>query len=313
MTESEFQEFLITVGYRYNKKSQSAFNSFEGFHTIIEFRTSENRYAIRLSAMTEDQDSLDAKIKEFASENKDFVSRAFYKKHMINISIKMSVDSEIDRERLKKAASFMMGLCKSDLITPVCIVCSRNRKTGLYVVGQELMPICERCIVRKRRQYEHRRDMFDKKTQNMPAGILGAVFGAALGASVYVLIYQIFSFWGIPAGLIAACCFGGFVVTGERATKLSAVVCGAISFLFFLAAEYMALVAGMSILIEHEGGGIAVTEAMEMTNISLTDISYLKAILLEIAVGSAVMIAVGVVYFLKRMLTRPLKISKNIL
>ena len=75
----------------------------------------------------------------------------------------------------------------------------------------------------------------------------------------------------------------------------------------------MALVAGMSILIEHEGGGIAVTEAMEMTNISLTDISYLKAILLEIAVGSAVMIAVGVVYFLKRMLTRPLKISKNIL
>ena len=75
----------------------------------------------------------------------------------------------------------------------------------------------------------------------------------------------------------------------------------------------MALAAGMSILIEHEGGGIAVTEAMEMTNISLTDISYLKAILLEIAVGSAVMIAVGVVYFLKRMLTRPLKISKNIL
>ena len=313
MTESEFQEFLITVGYRYNKKSRSAFNTYDGFHTIIEFRTDENRYAIRLSAMTEDQNTVTTMLKEFASENKDFVTRASYKKHTVSLAVRMSVDSEVDRERLKKAASFMMELCKSEKLTPVCMVCSRNKKTGLYVVGQELTAICDRCIVRKRRQYEYRRDMFDKKTQNMPAGMIGAFFGAALGASLYVLIYQIFSFWGIPAGLIAAFCFGGFVVTGERATKLSAVICGAVSFLFFLVAEYSALVLGMSILIESEDGGIAVTEAMEMTNVSLMDISYLNSILIEIAIGAAAMIIVGIVYFLKRVFTRPLKISKNIL
>ena len=313
MTESEFQEFMITVGYRYNEKTKSAFNSFEGFKTIIEFSQKDNKYFLRVKAGTDDLKTLSRKLKNYAAAHKNHVTKAKYSDRYIKISIRMTIDSDIDKNELKQLVHFMTEMFKSGMIKPLCAVCSRERKTGLYVVGQELMPICERCIVRKRRQYEHRRDMFDKKTQNMPAGILGAVFGAALGASVYVLIYQIFSFWGIPAGLIAACCFGGFVVTGERATKLSAVVCGAISFLFFLAAEYMALAAGMSILIEHEGGGIAVTEAMEMTNISLTDISYLKAILLEIAVGSAVMIAVGVVYFLKRMLTRPLKISKNIL
>jgi len=313
LTESEFQEFLITVGYRYNKKSKSAFNSYEGFHTIIEFRTSENRYAVSLSAQVENQDDLSERLKEFLVSNKDFVTRAAYKNRMIRISVKMTVDSETDRERLKKVTSFMMELCKSETLTPMCRVCSRNRKTGLYVVGTELMPICDRCIIRKRKQYEHRRDMFEKKKQNMPAGIFGAIFGAALGASMYVLIYQLFSFWGIPAGFIAAFSFCGFVVTGERATRLSAVICGFISFIFFLAAEYVALVAGMSILIEREGGGIAVTEAMEMTNISFTDMSYLNTIIFELIVGTVVMILIGIVYFLKRSYTRPLKISKNVL
>ena len=44
MTESEFQEFMITVGYRYNEKTKSAFNSFEGFKTIIEFSQKDNKY-----------------------------------------------------------------------------------------------------------------------------------------------------------------------------------------------------------------------------------------------------------------------------
>ena len=69
----------------------------------------------------------------------------------------------------------------------------------------------------------------------------------------------------------------------------------------------------MSILIEREGGGIAVTEAMEMTNISFTDMSYLNTIIFELIVGTVVMILIGIVYFLKRSYTRPLKISKNVL
>lgn len=313
MTESEFQEFLITIGYRYNKKSKSAFNSFEGFHTIIGFSEKENRYSLSLSAAANDTSGLMTRLNDFAAENKSYITKAVYKDKRIRLTIKMTIDSDIDKEHLKEVAKFMMELCKSEILTPVCRVCARNRKTGLYVVGRELMPICDNCIVRKRRQYEKRRDMFIKKKQNMPAGIFGAVFGAMLGASLYVLLYQWNACFGIFGGIIAPLAFGGFVVTGKRATKLSAVICEVISFITFVFAEYLALIASMSILIENEGGGIAVTEAIEVTNESLSDESYLYTILLEIAVGTAIMVIIGVAYFLKRKYTRPLRISKNIL
>ena len=130
------------------------------------------------------------------------------------------------------------------------------------------MPVCDNCINRKRRQYERQRDAFEKKKQNMLAEIFGALFGAALGASIYVMLYQFTPLFGIWGGIIAPLSFLGFLVTGNRATRLSAVICEIISVITMIAAEYTALIAGVSILIEHEGGGIAVTEAIEVTNAS---------------------------------------------
>ena len=313
MTEGEFQEFLITVGYRYNAKSKSGFNTFEGFHTIVQFLTDENRYSFILGAATDDLQELNERLRTFSSENKRFVTKAKYKDKRIRINIKMTVDSEIDKESLKEAARFFTELCKSGVIRPVCSVCSRNRKTGVYIVGTELMPICEKCIVRKRKQYERRRDMFEKKKQNMPAGIAGALFGAALGRSVYILLYQFAQFYGIWAGIIVTCVFAGYVVAGKRATKLSAIICEVIAFLAFMFAEYCALVANMAILIERNGGGIVVTEAIESINSSFFTFSILNDVILEIIIGTAVMAVIGIIYFVKRMTTRPLKISKNLL
>lgn len=313
MTESEFREFLITIGYRYNGKSKTAFNSYEGFHTMIEFSDNEKRYLLSLNSVVNDIGELSGRLKVFEAENKSFITKAVYKNKKIVLSVRMTVDSEIDRENLKSVAKFIMELCKSDLLTPICGVCSRNRKTGLYVVGRSLTPICDMCIVRKRRQYAKRRDMFEKKKQNMPAGIAGAIFGALFGASIYILLYQFISLYGIFGGGIVLLCFAGFVVTGKRATKLSAVICEIISFLVFIAAEYAALIAGTAILIENEGGGIAVTEAIQITNASFADGGYLFSILIELAVGTATMIIIGIIYFLKRKYTRPLTISKNIL
>lgn len=315
MTESEYQEFLITIGYRYNKKSKSAFNSYEGFHTIIEFNEGESRYGLTLSAYPDNIENLKNKLNSFASENKDHITKAQYisKNKLIRINIKMTIDSEIDREHLKNTAKFIMDLCKSDTLIPLCRVCQRNRKTGLYVIGSVLTPVCENCIVRKRRQYEHRRDMFEKKKQNMAAGIFGAVFGAALGSSIYILLYQLNPFYGIWGGIIAPLSFGGFVLTGKRATRLSAVFCELISIFAFIAAQYVALITANSIMIENDGGGIAVREAVSLTNMTLTEHSYLNSIILELIVGISIMIITGIAYFLKRSLTRPLKISKNVL
>ncbi len=313
MTESEFQEFLITVGYRYNKKSKTAFNSFEGFHTLISFRESEKRYVVTLSAGVKDMSALLGKLRSFAADGKDYVIKSAYNNRQIEMILKMTVDSEIDREHLKNVSRFMTELYKSGCINPQCRVCSRNRKTGLYVIGRELVPVCTSCITRKRRLYEKRRDMFEKKTQNMPAGLFGALFGAMLGASLYVLFYQLFPSFGTTALLIICGAFSGFVVTGNRATRKSAVICFVLSCIVFAAAEYVSLVAGLAVLIEREGGGIAVTEAIQVTNSSFTDMNYLLAILPELGVGLAVMAIVGVVYFLKRKYTRPLTISKNVL
>lgn len=316
MTEGEFQEFLIKVGYRYNKKSKTAFNSFEGFHTLIRFMENEKRYLVQLDAFADDRPVLEKMLRDFSAEGKDHVTKAAYKKRIVEISIKMTVDSQIDREHLEGLARFMMTLYKSGAIRPLCRVCARGRKTGLYVIGQELEPVCDSCITRKRRLYERRVDMFEKKQQNMPAGIAGALFGAILGSSLYVLLYQLWTGFGLYAALIALGAFAGFVVAGSRATKKSAVVCYILSVIVFAAAEYTAIVTALAIQIEREGGGIAVAEAMQVTNTYLTDpsySSYIWTILIELAVGVVVMALIGLGYFLKRRYTRPLKISKNVL
>lgn len=316
MTESEFQEFIITVGYRYNEKSGTAFNTFEGFHSLIVFNGKEKKYSVYLNAApltSSDAAEISKKTEEFKSKHKNYVTKASYKKKTVHLCIKMTVDSEVDKRELKETARFIIELCKSGKAVPICKVCSRKRKTGLYVVGRELMPICDPCITRKRRQYEHRKNIFNKKEQNMAGGLAGAVFGSALGAAIYILLYQFIPMFGTGSCIIVSLSFAGFVITGQRATKKSAVICAVISFVMFAAAEYMALVANMAILIEQAGGGIALSEAIDATNSGFGDFSFTNSVLTDILIGTVVIIIVGIIYFLKRKYTRPLKISKNVL
>ena len=313
MTESEFHEFMITVGYRYESKSKSAFNSFEGFKTIIEFNQKDNRYSLRVKAGTDDLSLLKQKLKNYSDSHKNHVMKAKYADKYIKINIRMTIDSEIDKNELKQLVHFMTELFKSGMLVPLCSVCARNRKTGLYIVGKELLAVCDKCLARKQRQYEIRRNKFVMKKQNMPLGLLGAVFGAVLGASVYILLYQFMPTFGMGGVMVIIPSFIGFVITGRRATVQSAVICAVISWLIYILAEYAAIVANMAVLIEREGGGIAVSEAMEVINASFSDTSYLLPIVNEIIFGTVLMAITGGIYFLKRSLTRPFKISKNIL
>lgn len=147
----------------------------------------------------------------------------------------------------------------------------------------------------------------------MPGGLAGAVFGALLGAGMYVLAYQLVPFCAILSGLILSLSYTGFVITGQRATKKSAVICTFLSAIVFAAAEYTAMVANMAILIEEQGGGIAVSEAIDSINDGLGNMLYTEQFINDLLIGAVVMLVVGIIYFLKRKYTRPLKISKNIL
>lgn len=315
MTESEFQEFIITMGYRYHEKSKTAFNTFEGFHNMIDFAEPENRYALRLFCAARDGSTAGIleELRQFQSEHKKSVLRVGFKRRQITVEMKMTIDSDIDKEELKALVHLMTVLCKSDKLVPLCGVCGRQRKTGVYIVGREMVPICDACVSRKRRLYEKRRDLFEKKRQNMAAGLLGAVFGAALGALLNVLLYQIVpvsGLWSIPIAVLA---FVGFVVTGQRATKKSGVLCALIAMAFYALSEYAAMVLETAILIEREGGGIAVAEAINITNSGLMDQTYRTGFLTSVAIGCGLIAVVGAAYFLKRKYTRPMKISKNLL
>ena len=316
MTESEFQEFIITLGYRYNEKTKTAFNTFEGFHNIIIFGENESRYSMRLECVcdrAEDAQTVMKEIRKLHEEHKNYVTRAALKHRCLDLELKMTIDSDIDKEQIRALVHTITVLCKSGNLAPTCRVCARQRKTGIYVVGTQLMPICDSCVARKRRQYEKRRDMFDKKRQNMAGGIVGALFGALLGGMLNVMLYQMIPLRGVWSVFVVTLSFCGFVVTGQRATKKSAVICGIISALVFILSEYVAMIMETAILIEREGGGIAVSESIDITNSSLTDMSVLMSILPEVIVGLGLIVVVGVAYLLKRMLTRPMKISKNLL
>ncbi len=313
MTESEFQEFMITVGYRYNEKLKFAFNSFEGFRTVIKFSENKNRYFLTVKTGTSSIAELKKKLQNYELEHKNYVSRAKYSKKYIKIDIKMTIDSDIDKEELKQLVHFMTELFKSEILEPLCEVCSRPRKTGLYIVGTEPSAICDNCLSRKKRQYEIRKNKFIKKKQNMKLGLIGAVFGAVFGACVYILFYQFVPTFGTGGLMVIIPSFIGFVVTGKRATVKSAIICAVISGIIFVMAEYLAMVASMAILIERNGGGIAVSEAVDVINASFSDISYITPVIIDTATGLGLIVITGIIYFLKRAFTRPLKISKNIL
>lgn len=316
MTESEFQEFMIIMGYRYHEKSKTAFNSFEGFHNLIEFSEKENRYSLALDCIPKGAEQLRQvreQLRAFHTEHKNHVLRSGYDKKRLYIVMKMTIDSDIDKEELKALVHFMTELFKSGELSPICRICSRERKTGLYVVGKEVTAMCEACVGRKRRLYEKRKNVFLNKTQHLGGGLAGALFGGAMGSAVYVLLYQLFPMFGVGSLLIVLLSFLGFVVTGSRATKKSAVICELISAVMFLLSEYIALVLSSAIEIERLGGGIAVSEAIDITNTSLCDGGYVLSLLPELLIGLGMMAAAGIAYFLKRKYTRPMKISKNIL
>ena len=109
-------------------------------------------------------------LRQFQSEHKKSVLRVGFKRRQITVEMKMTIDSDIDKEELKALVHLMTVLCKSDKLVPLCGVCGRQRKTGVYIVGREMVPICDACVSRKRRLYEKRRDLFEKKRQNMAAG-----------------------------------------------------------------------------------------------------------------------------------------------
>ena len=316
LTESEFQEFIITLGYRYNEKSKTSFNTFEGFHNVIIFGENEGRYSLRLECVSkgaEESATVQRAIRRFHEDHKDYVIRTAVKRRFIEIEIKMTIDSDIDKEELRQLVHFMTEMFKSGIIKPLCAICSRERKTGLYVVGTKLTPMCDKCLARKLRQYEIRKNKFITKKQNMTLGLIGAVFGAALGASVYILLYQLMPTFCMGGVMVIIPSFIGFVVTGRRATVKSAVICAVLSWLIYILAEYTAIIANMAILIEQAGGGIAVSEAVDVINASLADTTYLMPIVNNIIFSSLFMALIGMIYFLKRNFTRPFKISQNIL
>ena len=316
MTKSEFQEFMITVGYRYHEKTRTAFNSFEGFKTMIEFAEQDNRYELSLDCVCKSSErlmSLKKKLRAYGAEHKSAVTRAEYHKKKIIIFVKMTIDSDIDKDELKALVHFITKLCKSGRIEPVCCVCARNRKTGVYIVGRKMSALCDSCVNRKRRLYEKRRSLFLNKTQCMPGGIMGAVFGACFGAAVYVLLYQLIPMYGTGGVIVGILSFLGFILTGNLATKKSAVICEIISALIFIAAEYISLVVKTALLIERNGGGIAISKSIGKTNTFLSDGDYLLRHLVETGTGLILIAAAGIIYLLKRNHTRPMKISKNLL
>ena len=316
MTESEFQECIITLGYRYNQKTRTAFNSFEGFHALLKFAEKEGRYTLRLECCAKSVDdaaSVADSLKAFREENREYVSKAKYKRKYISVEIKKTVDSEIDREELKSLVHFITEICKSDHLKPLCRVCARERKTGVYVIGKEVVPVCDSCAVRKRRLFEKRLELFETKKQSWIGGIIGAFFGASLRGAIYVFIYQFINLYGISAVAIPLLCFFGFVAVGQRATKISGIICAVISILIFMLSEYISMVVQMAVGIERDDGGIEVARSIEYINVSLQDSDTLMSYMPEVLIGVGAILLTGFVYFLKRKFTRPMRISKNIL
>ena len=128
-----------------------------------------------------------------------------------------------------------------------------------------------------------------------------------------MLLYQYINLYGITAAAIPVLTFSGFVVVGGRATKLSGVICALISALVFAAAEYVSMIVQTAVDIERDGGGIEIARSADIINLSLREPETLQMYLPETLVGIGLILVIGTAYFIKRKLTRPMRVSKNLL
>ncbi len=300
MTESEFEEFVITLGMQYYKPSAAAHGRIDGFETILRFSQRQGRYILSIGAGTEEKDKeheLNGQLNRLAAENnKIFFAR--FENHVLQIDMKMTVNSEIDRSTIKDSIGKALGFCKDLKMVPYCKYCGQPKRIGFFTLGGTFDTMCEDCFNVKSSALDAKLKKRNQKTR-FGRGFLGSIVALALGTVLYIILYLFNIRLGLGSIILIFGALFAFAFWGRRHTFKSVLVCMVLSWLFLLAAEYLSYITEFAAeLIEEMGVPYAdffwaVNEAVYWLNTHILTWSVYSSLLLNIGIGTGLILIFG--------------------
>lgn len=301
MTESEFEEFVITLGMQYYKPDNAAYGRIDGFETILRFSERQGRYIFLVGAGAEERDNeqeLNAQLNRLAAaNNKIFLAR--FENHTIQVDMKMTINSEIDRGTIKESISKVFGFCKDLKILPFCKYCGQQKKTGFFTLGGAFDAMCEDCfnikspILDKKLKRRNQKPRFGR-------GLLGSIAALILSTIIYIVLYLFNIRMGLGSIILVIAALFAFVLFGKRHTAKSILACMVLSWLFLLAAEYISYVAEFSkdLSVPYADMFWAVDEAIRFVHTHILTSAVYGIMLVNIAIGTGLIAVFGALFAL---------------
>lgn len=296
MTESEFEEFIITLGMKYYAPDSTAYGYVEGFQMILRFLERQRRYVLLIGAGSEnDTQKLNSLLHKFAADRKSKVVYAQFEENTIQVCIKMTVDSEIDRLSIKDSIGAVFCFCKELEVSSLCKYCGKQKKSQFYTIGGDFDAMCEECFNLKSSSADKKLKKKNRK-QKFGFGLIGALIGAFVGVNAYILLYVLGFKIGLGGIIIILAALFGFALLGKRHNKKSVIVCMGVSWFFLLLAEYISNIATFALDVYNLGGSWAIGEAVAWVNTHLLLPEVYNEILKNIAVGTFLILIFGAVF-----------------
>lgn len=301
MTESEFEEFVITLGMQYYKPDSTAYGRIDGFETLLRFSQRQGRYIFQVGMGAEQKDNeqkLNTQLNQLASANNKILLARF-ENHALQVDMKMTVNSKIDRGTIKDSMGAVFGFCKDLKMLPFCKYCGQQKKTGFFTLGGVFDAMCNEC-------FDIKSPVLDEKLKRRNQdsrfwrGFLGSILALLLGTVLYVCLYLLGVPWGFGSIILITAAMFGFMPFGKRHTRKSVVVCMIFSWLFLLAAEYVSYAAEFVRELSNADMDLfwASNEAIQWLNTHIFTPSVYGDMLLNIGVGTAWILLLGAVFAL---------------
>ena len=232
-----FSKVLLPDGFITDKDLQVAYGSMNGYHVVIKHLPQQRQMVIQYQVL-EGNESAAIELRSFLAEwsKKKNVNAATYINNTLSVTL-MAKSKQLG-ELVKETMITITNYLVEHHMEEGCKSCGNKgfEINGIYQINEEVEIMCSECFQRKSANQDSE---YKKKTTNMAAGIVGALFGSLLGVICWVLIYQLGYIAGITGFVMVVCCMKGFELLGGKLNRVGVLLSILIAIVMLFAAEYL--------------------------------------------------------------------------
>ncbi len=263
-----FNKVLLPEGFATDKDLQVAYGSMNGYHVVIKHLPQQRQMVIQYQVL-EGTESAAIDLRNFLAEfsKKKNVNAATYINNTLTVTL-MAKNKQLG-DLVKETMITITNYLLEHHMEEGCKSCGNkgHEINGIYQINDEVEIMCSDCFQRRSANQDIE---YKKKTTNMAAGIVGALFGALLGVICWVLIYQLGYIAGITGFVMVVCCMKGFELLGGRLNRPGVVLSILISVVMLFVAEYLCV--GIEVYKAfHEVSDVSIMNAIRAVPYYLTD------------------------------------------